>query len=294
MIIKSDQIVYAMDKDNEPVAKAKSMDTIVFETLDCFSCEIQSEDDKLAGINFDKVNPATGPVYIEDAEVGDVLKVTIDKITVEDQGVSIVEPGLGRLGDKIEEAETGIISIDGDTANFKGIEVPLNKMVGVIGTAPAGEKVATGVPGDHGGNLDCTQVAEGNTIYLPVEVDGALLAMGDLHAAMGDGEIGGAAVEVSGEVEVTVEVIKDFKYKTPMIETPERWIAIGSRESIDEATDLALNNLSELIMDKTGLLLNQATMLMTFATDVITCQIVNPWVTMRAEIDKAIVDQESK
>ena len=283
-----------MDKDNTPVAQAKSGDTVIFDTLDCFSCELKSEDDKLEGDVFDKVNPATGPLYVEGAQPGDVLKIHIKKIEVENQGVSIVEPGLGRLGKDIHESETVIITVDENKADFKGIEIPLNKMVGVIGTAPANEPVPTGIPGDHGGNLDCTEIKEDSILYLPVEVEGALLSIGDLHAAMGDGEVGGAAIEVSGRVEVTVEVLKDFKYATPMIETPDKWITIGSRESMDEATDLALSNMADFLMDKTGLTFNQVNMLMTFAVDVITCQIVNPSVTIRAEVSKEISNQKTK
>lgn len=289
MIIKNNTVIYAMDKNNAPVARAKSGDNIVFETLDCFSCSLTSEEQKLGGIDFNKVNPATGPVYIEDARAGDVLKVFINKINIEDFAVSVAEPGFGRLGERVSESKTRIIKVDNEKIKFQGIEFPINKMIGVIGTAPAGEAVNTGTPGDHGGNLDCKEITEGATLYLPVEVDGALLAIGDLHAAMGDGEISGAAAEISGSVDVVVEVIKDFKYKTPMIETDDKFMMLASRESIDEATNLSLANMAELIMDKKGLSFEDAYILMSLAVDVRACQIVNPNVTMRAEIKKEIL-----
>lgn len=288
MIIKKDHVVYAMSKDNKPVARAKSGDRITFETLDCFSCELTREDQKLGAIDFNRVNPATGPLFIEDAKAGDVLKVTIEKINIADWAVSIAEPGFGRLGSDIVEGKTRILRIENDMVKFLDLEFPLNKMVGVIGTAPAGDPVNTGTPDDHGGNMDCTIIREISILYLPVNVDGALLAMGDLHAAMGDGEVSGAAVEINGSVEVKVEVLKDFDFATPMIETKDKFISIGSRSSMDEACNLALANMADLIMKKTGLDFSDANMLMSFAVNVIACQLVNPNVTMRAEISKEI------
>ncbi|MEL3903004.1 MAG: acetamidase/formamidase family protein [Treponema phagedenis] len=289
MIIKKDQVIYKMSKHNKPVLKAKSQDTIVFETMDCFSCEIKSENDKLAGINFDKVNPATGPLYVEDAKVGDTLKVTILSIEVEEQGTAVVEPCFGRLGKEIKTGEVAIVKIDGDEGIFKGKRFPLNKMIGVIGTAPAEEEINTGTPGTHGGNMDCTQVKEGANIYLPVNVDGALLAMGDLHAAMGDGEISGAGLEISGRVKVKIEVIKNFQYSLPMIETEDKWIAVASADDMPATADKAIKNLAELVMDKNGFTLNEATMFLSLQGNLIACQAVNPQHTMRMEISKKVL-----
>lgn len=290
MIISRDKSIFAMSKDNEPVARIKSGDKVTFETMDCFSCALKSEADRLSGIDFNRVNPATGPVYVEGAEVGDTLKVTIEEIQVEDQAVTVAEPGFGRLGKDFDSAETAVIKINGDRAEFRGLDLPLNKMVGVIGTAPAGPDMNTGTPGDHGGNLDCTQVKEGSSIYLPVNVEGGLLAMGDLHALMGDGEISGAGGEVSGSVRVLVEVIENFEYELPLIETDDKWICLASRETMDEATDKCLSNMKDLIMKKTNLTSNEAIMLMSLKANLIPCQVVNPNKTMRVEIDKSIIE----
>lgn len=278
-----------MDKNNEPVMRAKSRDRVVFETLDCFSCELTSEDQDFNGIDFDRVNPATGPLYIEGAEPGDVLRVKIEKINVEERGVSMVEPGRGVLGDRVKEGKTRIMEVKDGKVGFQGLSFLVNPMDGVIGTAPAGEGVNTGTPGDYGGNLDCTQVREGSSIHLPVNVEEGLLARGDLHAAMGDGEVGGAAVEINGSVEVVVEVIKDFSYQTPFIETEDKYISLASSASIEEANKAALTVMVDLIMDKTGLSFEDALMLMTFKVDLTTCQVVNPAVTMRAEIKKEVL-----
>lgn len=278
-----------MDKNNEPVLKAKSGDKVTFQTCDCFSDVIKTEDDLVSGIDFNRVNPATGPLYVEGAIPGDVLKVDIIKIDISNQGAVVTSPGLGRLSEEIENEETVIGKIEGDFVDYKGIKIPLNKMIGVIGTAPEDEGISTGTPYDHGGNLDCKMIKEGVSLYLPVNVEGALLALGDLHAAMGDGEIMGSGMEIAGEVEVRVEVLKDFDYKLPLIETEEKWITLGSRKTMEEASDLAINNMVDLIMKKSNLTMNQAGMLLSIAGDLKVCQIVDPNMTMRMEIKKEYI-----
>ncbi len=289
MIITSDKTIFSMDKNNESVLKSKSGDKVIFQTCDCFSDVIKTEEDLVSGIDFDRVNPATGPLYVEDAAPGDVLKVDIIKIEISNQGAVVTSPGLGRLSEKIEKEETVIGKIEGDFVDYKGIKIPLNKMIGVIGTAPAGEGISTGTPYDHGGNLDCKMIKEGVSLYLPVNVKGALLSLGDLHAAMGDGEIMGSGMEIAGEVEVKVEVLKDFDYKLPIIETEEKWITLGSRKTIEEASDLAINNMVDLIMKKSGLTMNQTGMLLSIAGDLKVCQIVDPNMTMRMELNKKFI-----
>lgn len=289
MIITRDKTIFSMDKNNEPVLKAKSGDKVIFQTCDCFSDVIKTEDDLVSGIDFNRVNPATGPLYVEGAVPGDVLKVDIIKIDISNQGAVVTSPGLGRLSEKIENEETVIGKIEGDFVDYNGIKIPLNKMIGVIGTAPEGEGISTGTPHDHGGNLDCKMIKEGVSLYLPVNVEGALLALGDLHAAMGDGEIMGSGMEIAGEVEVRVEVLKDFDYKLPLIETEEKWITLGSRKTMEESSDLAINNMIDLIMKKSNLNMNQAGMLLSIGGNLKVCQIVDPNMTMRMEIKKEYI-----
>lgn len=289
MRITSDKTIFSMDKNNEPVLKAKSGDSIVFETCDCFSDVIVTENDLVSGIDFNRVNPATGPLYIEGAEPGDVLKVDIIRIDINDQGAVVTAPGLGRLSDNIEYEETVIGKIQGDFLDYKGIKIPINKMIGVIGTAPLEEGISTGTPHDHGGNMDCKMIKEGVSLYLPVNVEGGLLALGDLHAAMGDGEIMGSGMEIAGEVEVKVEVLKDFDYGLPLIETKDKWITLGSRKTMEEASDLAIKNMVDLIMKRTDLTMNQAGMLLSIAGNLKVCQVVDPNMTMRMEIDKNLL-----
>lgn len=293
MKISSENIVFTMSKDNEPAAKAQSGDKVTFEALDCFSNTVTSKEDTISKIDFDAVNPATGPLYVEGAEPGDTLKVTIHSIELtRDTAVTIAAPDFGQLGDQIEEEETLICPVNEaeGTVQVGNVTVPMRKMIGVIGTAPGGEAVNTGTPGDHGGNMDTTLITEGATLYLPVEVDGALLAMGDCHAGMGDGEISGAGLEIPADITVIIEVLKDAEYPLPFVEDDDIVAAIASSETTAKATYRALDNLSNYIQSATSLSSNEAIMLLSSIADVKACQIVNPNHTMRAEIPKSVLN----
>ncbi len=288
--ISKDQVIFAMDKDNKPVAEVNSGETVVFETMDCFSDTIETEEDVISSIDFSDINPATGPLYVNGAEPGDVLKVTFESIKLDDTAVVIASPGLAMLGDRIEEEETEIVNVSDEGVEIFGRTVPLRKMMGVVGTAAADKAWNTGTPYDHGGNMDVTQVTEGASVYLPVNTEGALLAMGDAHATMGDGEIGGAGAEVATETTVTVEVLKDSDIPTPMVETEDKYVAVGSREEFEDAARLAVNNMADFLMSRTGLSLNHANMLLSIAGDLHTAQLANPVFTAKMILDKKYFD----
>lgn len=131
-------------------------------------------------------NPATGPLYIEEACPGDVLKVEILKISLNPTDHAAL-PGAGTFGDLLTEECVRQFSIEDGMVPFnETLQLPLQPMIGVIGTSPESmPPFSTHIPGDHGGNMDCTKISEDTTLYLPVFVPGALLSMGDLHAVMG-------------------------------------------------------------------------------------------------------------
>lgn len=286
--IKKQDCIFMMHTTNSYNYECNDGDRLIFETYDCFSDTVKSADDTVSTIDFECVNPATGPVYIHGAKKGDCLKVTVEKITLAKKGVIVTARGLGVLKDEIRREETVICEVDDDFVNFKGIKIPVNKMIGVIGTASS-KAISTGTPDDHGGNMDCKEVCENNIIYLPVNCDGALLSIGDLHASMGDGEVCGAGIEIAGEVLVKVEVLKDFRYKLPMIETKDKYITIASKKTMIEASRACVKNMADLIIKKTKLSINEAHMLMSATANLRVCQIVDPNMTMRMEIDKKII-----
>ncbi len=190
------------DNSIQPVQKVPSGTILEFETLDASGGQItqKSTVDDVSNLDFSKVNPVTGPVFVEGAKPGDALKITILEFKPSGWGWTAVIPGFGLLGDEFQEPALYIWEYDPVSlkpASFiKGITVPLKPFPGTIGLAPALEGTHSIVnPRRVGGNMDTSDLSVGTELYLPVEVEGALFAMGDAHAAQGDGEVCGTAIE---------------------------------------------------------------------------------------------------
>lgn len=284
-------IIYEFNKENQYTKKVASGTTIRIETYDCFQNQIQSPETEVGGIDWDKINPATGPVFVEGAMPGDVLKVKIEEIEIGDQGVMVVGPELGVMGHRIEAMESKILPIQNDKVIFNDLEIPLNKMIGVIGVAPSGEGVNCGTPGAHGGNMDNKMVAEGATLYFPVATEGALFSLGDFHAAMGDGEISVSGIEVEGAATVTLEVIKGETLKHPMLENDDVFTQIVSAKTLDEAIKIATSEMVERITEKSTLPISEVTMLMSAVGQAEICQIVDPLMTARFVVPKWVLEK---
>ncbi|WP_029030937.1 acetamidase/formamidase family protein [Salinarimonas rosea] len=176
-------------------------------------------------LDFGKINPVTGPVYVDGAEPGDILKVRIEAFHPSGFGWTANIPGFGLLADDFKDPHLKVWSYNPDTlapALFSDIaKVPLKPFAGTIGLAPAEPGHHSVVPPRRmGGNLDIRDLAAGTTLYLPVEVAGALFSIGDTHAAQGDGEVCGTAIESPMDVEVTLDLIKQEKLAFPRFSTP--------------------------------------------------------------------------
>lgn len=284
-------IIYEFNKKNAYTKKVPAGTTITIETYDCFQNQIQTPETEVAAIDWDKINPATGPIYVEGAQPGDVLKVKIDKIDIGDQGVMVVGPELGIMGDRFDQMQSKILPIKNDQVIFNDLELPLNKMIGVIGVAPAGDGVNCGTPGAHGGNMDNKMVAEGATLYFPVFTEGALFGLGDFHAAMGDGEVSVSGIEVPGAATVTLDVIKGEALHHPLLENDDVFTQIVSAETLDEAAKEATREMIDRIVDKSGLPISEVTMLMSAVGQAEICQIVDPLMTARFVVPKWLLEK---
>ncbi|MBM7691666.1 amidase [Peribacillus deserti] len=288
--IPKDKTILMFSPSNQPVHSAPSGSTITFETCDCFSNQIQSEDQPFSSVGWDKINPATGPLFVEGAEPGDTLKVEIQSISIADKGVMTVAPKMGVLGDSIKEEKTKITPIENGKALFNDqIQIPIRPMIGVIGTSPAKEEIPSGTPGQHGGNMDCKRIVEGAVLYLPVHVPGALLAMGDLHAVMGDGEVIICGLEVPGEVTVRVTVVKDQRLPLPMLVEGDHIMTIASSETLDSAAKQATTLMHSFLTNELGMDFNEAGMLLSLIGDLRICQVVDPLMTARMELPLSVL-----
>ncbi|WP_103577690.1 acetamidase/formamidase family protein [Bacillus thuringiensis] len=290
--IHKDHIIYSMSPENKPCMEVEIGSSLVFETYDCFENQIDSEDVVLQELDWNRINPATGPVYVKGAEPGDILVVTIEKIEIAEQGVLTTGANLGVMGDELNENTVKIVPIHNEYVLFSSeLQIPINPMIGVIGTAPKEESISCGTPHDHGGHMDCKEIKEGTTLLLPVNVPGALLALGDLHAAMGDGEIGVSGVEVAGEVTVTVQTIKGKQWPLPMAIQKEKMMTIASEKLLDDAANRAVRNMVTFLHEELAMSKADATLLLSAAGNLKVCQVVDPLKTARMELGMDYVEK---
>lgn len=244
---------------SEPLLHLKQGDILETNTVDAFGNVLQKPGDTLSLVKGD--NPLTGPFFIEGAEPGDTLAVKILSLEADsDQGVGTIADGFGAINSTtytpMENPPIGehiwYYPIDKatNTATFKAndskftVKMPLHMFLGCIGVAPAGGEARSSiVPAEFGGNMDSPEASAGNTIYFPVNAKGALLFVGDGHAAMGDGEIGGTAIEVPLRVRFQVNVIKGQKIAWPRFENDEYIMTVGAYRPLDDALRIAYTEL---------------------------------------------------
>jgi amidase len=270
--VNRDQLTYAFDKAIPPVARIRSGETLTLETHDTSSGRIHRAEDLPEFIRVRdplKVNPAAGPIFVEGAEPGDALAVTILAIRLAEYGFVRTLTGFGVLREGIDPRAIVMVRTEGDDLVFAGkLRFKGRPMVGVLGTAPAEGTVYTAHPGPQGSNMDFNAATVGATVHLPVHVPGALLAIGDLHAAMGDGEVGGTGIEIAGEVTVRVELVKGAAPKRPWLETTGAWITTGQGATLEAAVEEAVEGLVALLQDRFDLDRTEAFLLVSARGDV--------------------------
>jgi len=202
----------------------------------------------------------------------------------------VTSKGLGVLGEKITEPDTKIIPISGGYAHFApGFDLPLTPMMGVIGVAPRAGDIHCAVPGDHGSNMDTKVITIGSKVYLPIAVEGALLAVGDLHACMGDGELSGTGIETAGKILMKVTVIKGRRLERPMVETADSMYTIASAKEFKDGVHAAVEDMVNYLMKKTGLSFPDAYRLLSATCDIQVSQVVNDLHTFRVRAPKALL-----
>ena len=254
----------------EPVAHVRPGGILEANSLDCFGNALQKPGDPFSNIKID--NPLTGPFYIDGAEPGDTLVVHILDLQVDGkQGVGTFGPGFGAANSThytpmLEkeplperawyypiDAERKLITFQALDSNFR-VEFPMHPFLGCIGVAPAnGEARSSIVPAEFGGNMDAPEVSPGNTLYLRVNVRGALFYFGDGHAAMGDGEVAGSAVEVPMKARFRFDLVKGYSTGWPRFENEQELMTAGIYRPVDDAVRIAVTEMVHWVHRDYGL-----------------------------------------
>jgi len=287
---------------SDPVARLKSGDILETNTLDAFGNAIQKPTDTLRMVKGD--NPLTGPFFVEGAEPGDTLVVKILDLQIDgNQGVGTIAPGFGAINsskytpvlnpDLPERIWLYPIDHATNTATFSAhdtkfsVRIPLRPFLGCIGVAPADREARSSiVPAEFGGNMDAPEASVGNTAYFPVSVAGALLYVADGHAAMGDGEIGGSAIEVPLRARMQVSVIKGQKISWPRFENDDAIMAVGAYRPLDDAARIAFTELVKWIHHDYGLSELDAYELLSKVAKVRLAEMVDPNYVIIASVEK--------
>lgn len=275
-VIHSERVIRAFGVC-DPVATVADGEEFWVEARDCYDGQVASQRTLRSMLDASRFMPCTGPVAVEGAVPGTSLRVDILAIEPAEQGFMPLKPGLGILGSEVTKESTLAVPVDmaKGVLRLGPIVVPLHLMVGAIGTAPLGKPIPSNTPGDHGGNLDAREIAPGATLCLPVFAPGALLALGDLHAAMGDGELCGLGVETSGRVKLRVHLSPE-PLRRPRVETPEAWVTLATGATLEEALRNAALDMLDLIRREYGVELDIAYRLLSIAGQAGISQVVDP------------------
>jgi len=240
--VREDAFNYVWDNSLDPALEVESGEAVELRVRDASDEQIRADSgpEDVTKLDFDHVNPVSGPVFIKGAQPGDVLAVELLEFRPPEWGWTALIPGFGLLADEFPEPWLRISRVDGEAGRVMWsdqVSLPYRPFPGTIGVAP-------GEPGQHpilppsrwGGNLDTKHLVVGTTLFLPVGVEGALFSLGDTHAAQGDGEVCGTAIETAMDVVVRLSVRRDFRIEAPQYRLPEGALAASEQSAYHVCT----------------------------------------------------------
>jgi acetamidase/formamidase len=297
---------YVFNPYREPIARVKPGDRVTIHTDDAFESRITKKEDlpsrALATAKF--LNPQTGPIYVEGAEPGDTLAVRIENIEpTRDFAVSVLIPYFGgltstnftrTLQEPLPERVWIWDLVDGGTnlTNEElGVKLPWEPFLGTLAVAPDLEAITALAPGPFGGNMDVPDVKPGNTVYLPVWNEGALVYTGDCHARQGQGELCGVALEVTSKSTVVFDLIKDKAIEWPRIESEDAIMVVGSARPMEDAARIANTELVLWLEQEHGYDRWDAYQLLTQAGGLYVGNMVDTTYSLVASVDKKLLSR---
>lgn len=288
--IGAEKLIYAFSPGNPPSSAVGLDELFLVDCPDCYSGQIQTPGDLRPDIDTSIMDASTGPIAVEGVAAGETIRVMVHEMILAEKGVMVTAPGLGPLGDLIREPDTRIIPVEKGMAVFsETIRLPLTPMIGVIGVAPASESVHCAVPGDHGANMDTKDIRPGSAVYFTAFVDGALLALGDFHACMGDGELSGTGIEIGGKAVLSVSKVPGVRIPAPVVETAAEFMVVVSGKEFMSVSRRAVKEGVGLLSAYHGISLPDAYRLLSATCDLRVSQIVNEKITLRLAIPKYVL-----
>ncbi len=287
-VITSEHVIYNFNPAMQARWRVRPGEPLEIRCPDGVRGQVQSENDRLPAVDYDRINACVGPIHVEGAEPGDRLIFAIKEIQVpQDWGYVLVIPKFGLLQDRATEPRTKIVAIRDGAAEFNDLRIPLDPCIGTIGVAPAEGSFNTVIPHDHGGNMDTTDIRAGARVHFPVNQAGAMLALGDPKAVMGDGEVCGTGIGAPINVFAHVELVKGGRLPRPVIETRTEWQTVASAPTLEDACRLATEDMIAILMRVKGFSWTDAYMLISLVGFLRISQVVDPQMTVRLGISRA-------
>ncbi len=283
---------FGWDNSLTPIIQVKSGQIIEIETVDSSGAQLDlnSTIDDVKNLDFSKVNPVTGPIFIENAELGDIIEVELIDFVSSGWGWTAIIPGFGLLAEEFKKPDIYLWTYDKNkpVESFYSTygKVPLKPFVGTIGLALKEKGNHSVVPPRHcGGNLDIKELSKGSKIKLPVQVPGGLLSLGDTHAAQGDGEVCGTAIESPMKVLIKINLIKNMKINSPQFETfspvsnhidkDGYFVTTGIGPDLMEGAKNSIRNMIDLLIQKFNIPDTKAYMFCSVCADLRISEIVD-------------------
>jgi len=293
---------YVYSAGIDPVLHIDPGTVVSAETHDAFEGAIQKETDVPSEIlNFPFLNPQNGPIYVNGAKKGDTIAIYIESIVPrgpQPRGTTVIMPEFGGLVPTFETALLTAplpevvrkleVTVENGTKWSDKISLPYEPFIGTIGTSPQIEAISSLVPDYYGGNMDLPDVAPGAVIYLPVNADGGYVYLGDCHAAQGDGELCGVAIEHPTVTTVRIDLIKDWTIRSPRLENEQFYMTVGSARPMEDAVRGAYRELIRWMAADFDFDEIDAYMLLTQCGRVRLGNMVDPKYTVGASILKSI------
>jgi acetamidase/formamidase len=281
--VRPETFNYVWDNSIEPALEVDSGELVEFTVRDASDEQIQADStaEDVAKLDFEHVNPVSGPVFVRDARPGDVLAVEILEFRPREWGWTALIPGFGLLADEFPEPWLRISRVEAERERVifaDNIELPYEPFPGTIGVAPAEPGPHSIVPPSRwGGNMDTKHLRAGTTLYLPVGVEGALFSVGDTHSAQGDGEVCGTAIETAMDVSLRLSIRRDFSIQAPQYRVPPGalpraeatgyHVSTGVAPDLMEATKQAVRATMDQLVDRHGLSREESYALCSVAAD---------------------------
>ncbi len=288
--LSKEHIHKSFSPELSPAISISRGETIIVETQDCYGGLLT--EDPTTYHNTDQSNgiPLTGPIYVEEAHIGDVLSIQVKDIKMASSGIFAIQPEGGISGQDIQGKKIRVLEVDEKTVKIDdGLTLPVNPVIGNLGVAAKHGEMDTTYPGRHGGNLDTMEITTGSRIYLPVQVNGALLSLGDVKACLGDGQIAGCGVEIEAEITLRVDTLPGGRFSWPRVELKGEWITITSASTADQAARLAITEMVKWISQEKGLDYDTAYTLVSLGGALRFSQWDNPLISARMIFPKRLI-----